>query len=116
MVDQQVRKNKRFYIQDIENYIVQVETNPGKTVNCYLNDISISGACIVLDKTVFVQREKQYPFVFLKKKEDGSLEKFATTTGKMAWYLTKEFKSEDMMFLGIEFSEEIKLPSNIAEQ
>jgi len=49
----------------------------------------------------------------LKKKEDGSLEKFATATGKMAWYLTKEFRNEDMMYLGIEFSNEINLPPYI---
>ncbi|HMV42712.1 MAG TPA: PilZ domain-containing protein [Leptospiraceae bacterium] len=112
-MSQQVRKSKRFYIKDSDNFIVQLETNPGKTVNCFLNDISANGACIILDKTVFVQREKQYPFVFLKKKEDGSLEKFATATGKMAWYLTKEFRNEDMMYLGIEFSNEINLPPYI---
>ncbi len=112
----QVRKNQRFYIKDTDHFLVQVEANPGRKVDCFLNDISVSGACIILDKQVFLQREKEYPFVFLEQKENGEFEKVADVKGKMAWYLSKEFKNTDMLFLGIEFQSEITLPESITNE
>ncbi len=112
----QIRKNKRFYINDKDHFLIKIETNPGKSVDCFLNDISVSGACIILDRQVFVQRDKQYPFVILEQKGNGEYEKVASTTGKMAWYLSKEFRNEDMLYLGIEFQKEIALPKSITDE
>ena len=112
----QIRKNKRFYIKNKDHFLVQLETNPGRNVDCILNDISSGGACIILDRQVFVQRDKLYPFVFFEKKENGEVEKVATATGKMAWYLSKEYENEDMLYLGIEFNEEINLPESLTSE
>jgi hypothetical protein len=109
----EIRRHERFYIQDPDQFIVQVEPNEGRVVNCFLNDISISGACIILDKQVFLQREKEYPFQILQKQPNGELENFANTKGKIVWYLPKEFQGQDMLYLGIEFREIISLPQNI---
>lgn len=109
----EVRRDQRYYIQDKDHYLVKVEANGGKIVNCFLNDISASGACIILDKEVFLQRDKEYPFEILEKRNSGVLEKIASANGKIVWYLSKEFQEKDMLFLGIEFQEKIRLPESI---
>lgn len=112
----EVRRDQRYYIQDKDHFLVKVEANGGRIVDCFLNDISASGACIILDKQVFLQREKEYPFQILEKKTDGELEKLIYTTGKIVWYLSKEFQEKDMLYLGIQFENKIPLPPSIITQ
>ena len=45
----EVRRDQRYYIQDKDHFLVKVEANGGRIVDCFLNDISASGACIILD-------------------------------------------------------------------
>ena len=63
-----------------------------------------------------MQREKDYPFQILEKKADGELEKLINTTGKIVWYLSKEFQEKDMIYLGIQFEDKIPLPQSIITQ
>ena len=98
----QVRQNQRYYIQDKEKFLVKVETNAGKSVECLLNDISVSGACII--------------FHILRRQSGGELENIASAKGKIIWYLSKEFRNQDMIFLGIEFQNKIPLPESILSE
>ena len=43
-------------------------------------------------------------------------QKVASVNGKMVWYLHKEFRDQDMLYLGIEFQNEISLPESITIQ
>ena len=112
----QVRQNQRYYIQDKEKFLVKVETNAGKSVECLLNDISVSGACIILDKQIFLARDREYPFHILRRQSGRELENIASAKGKIIWYLSKEFRNQDMIFLGIEFQNKIPLPESILSE
>jgi hypothetical protein len=112
----EVRKNERYYINASEEFLVQVEPNKGRLINCFLNDISSGGACIIVDREVFLQRDKHYPFQIFQKRPNGELERFANTMGKIVWYLSKEFKEQEMIYLGIKFQEQISLPSTMSSK
>ena len=112
----QIRRNNRFYIENKDYYSVKIEVYPERYADCILNDISVSGACIILSKEIFLQREKPYSFEFLEKNEQGEFQKVTSVNGKMVWYLHKEFRDQDMLYLGIEFQNEIGLPESITTQ
>lgn len=112
----QVRRSERYYIQDKEMFLVHVEAYKGRIVDCFLNDLSVSGACIIIDKQVFLQRGKAYPLEILKKQENGEFESIASVKGQIVWYLPKDFQGKEMQYLGIEFQENIALSESISEQ
>lgn len=109
------RRSERHYIKDFDRFGVEIEFSPTRKYYAYLRDISQHGMCMIVAREVYVPLQKDIKFTIFSRDKDGIIQKKIPVTGRVIWYMIREFKEKDFQFIGIDFSEPINLHDGLGE-
>ena len=111
------RKTIRYSLLDktsIKAYIKLHQNQDFSEVRIY--DISKGGICLIMNRENFIQFNKPYPIQVCFLDEKANPKKIIQSEATQVWYLLKEFKEVESLYIGFIFKENIEFNEDLINE